>query len=111
MSQKAKGRISLSGYWLKEIDEWQQSGQSGADYCRSKGHVYSTFMNRVYRNRKELTPKLVAVCQELIPEDVASSKNQCVDIKIRIGVMVVEIPAGFDSQTLSRTLSVLKQVG
>lgn len=44
----------VESYWAAEVEKYQTSGLTGAEFCRRSGHKYSEFMNWKERLRKAL---------------------------------------------------------
>jgi len=110
MNQMSMSLSARAEFWSEKIDKWNESGLSGAAYCRQEELDYSTFMYRVGKSRSKSVPKLVAVSPETKPRVSTRNDNHSVGIRIQIGSMMIEVPVGFDGPTLARIMTIVNQV-
>ncbi len=92
--------------WEQELTRFEESGLSGAAYCRERNLRYSTFG---YHKRKKDTvakPKLVAL-SPLNARPVGEQKPAGIGIRMDGVGYRITLRSGFDEETLLRALSVM----
>lgn len=89
---------SKRDYWRAQIDEWKRSGKSGRDWAASHGRNYQTFL--YWKSRFQPTLK---------KEDfVELSEKRSESLLIQYQGIQIEIREHFNTETLSRLLTVIK---
>lgn len=108
--------------WLRRLEDWSHSGLSGKAYCERHGLSGSTFRwwKRELRRRgkwpvavepeEPCLPGRVCAPTHLpfLPITVVSTSRPALMLSVS-GRYRVEIPRGFDSETLERVLAILEQ--
>jgi transposase-like protein len=100
-------------FWQKIIENWQNSGKSIRKFCEAEGLQESTF----YNWRKKLTDGQSQVNEQVLKKPsafikVALPKNEHAFLELELSSgSTLRIPSGADNKTLSRVLSVLREVG
>jgi len=95
-------------YWKQQIEQWQQSGLSQAEYCRRnnlKHHQLVYWKRRCLKTETEVSfvpVQLEALLDIPAPADQASL-TVIIDNQFK-----VEIVAGFDPQLLRQVLTALR---
>ncbi len=95
--------------WEQELTRFEESGLSGAAYCRERCLRYSTFG---YHKRKKDTvarPQFVAL-SHLDEHSVGGQKSAGIGIRMDGGQYRITVSSGFEDETLLRVLSVMSRV-
>ncbi len=96
--------------WENHVENWKNSSLTKAAYCRQKNLVYSQF---IYWSSKfktqEATPMLVAVPSSPVAVPVAQRSGPVSGIKLHLNACYLDIPDGFNEDTLTRILSLLEK--
>lgn len=87
-------------HWETVLREQEESGLSGAAFCREKGIGYQTFISWRKRLGRTTRSRTEAVFQELC----SASFNQSCCLEIVLGAITVRVHQGFDSVDLQRAL-------
>lgn len=108
-------------YWVGTVQAWRYSGLSGKAYCKRQGLSYWTFRwwkRELGRRGKRPDPgsgqgsPVEEPCDPsqvpFLPITVVSTSRAVLMLSVSDRYRV-EIPRGFDSETLERVLSILEQ--
>ena len=98
-----------SRIWQKRLSEWSRSGTTQAEYCRQNKLDPKNF---IYWKKKILhepnTASLVELPSQLVTES-ARQANASHLILVIDGRFRVEVPSGFDAETLDRLIKILNR--
>lgn len=93
--------ISKEEHWAKLIEDWQESQQSGAQWCREKGINSKTFYAWKNRLLKASKPSF---------QEISSDPIKASGICLKIGNISMDLSPDFDSSTLKRFLQILQGI-
>jgi hypothetical protein len=111
-------------YWQELIQAQRLSGLSQKQFCTQEGISHCSFRNRAYRLKDKLSlgngPGSF-VRAVVTPEATSLNKKKAIngptvepsvgsppkDLEIRLGRLVVVVPAGFDGETLRRLMGII----
>ncbi len=99
-------------YWQKQIESWEQSKLTQAEYCRRNGFKISKFLYWKTKLRKSPKPNLSFVqipVQAINESNFSESNTSHIRIAIR-GRFQVDIGPGFDPGTLQRLIYTLERL-
>jgi hypothetical protein len=109
-------------YWQEIIKAQRLSGLSQKQFCAQEGISHCSFRNRVFRLKDKslgngsgsfvwavVTPEAIPPKREGIhgPTVEPSVGFPPKDLEIRLGGLVVVVPAGFDGETLRRLMGII----
>jgi hypothetical protein len=102
---------SKEAYWQRTLDEWKDSGLKACEFQRRKNlnkHAFIYWKLKLM-GRGDGRQRLVAVRIRSTARGVAHPQG----MRLRVGeLFTVELPEGFDAQTLRQVLAVVReQVG
>lgn len=111
--------------WRKLVTEWETSGRTQKDWCKSKGINEYTFRDKVMRIRKESDKKIEAGKIKEEADDKSGEETNIIkwkkieskeekaaaaDILIRCGDFEIVPREGFDEENLARICKVLVSI-
>ena len=111
-AEKITARRAL---WHQHIHAYQQSGLTQTAYCKEHKISVKTFSNWLMKMRRENqaqagsgsgTQQWVSLP---VPQPVASTSSE-VCLRVRVGDYHLEIPQGFDQQTVAGVLRLIKEL-
>ena len=111
-AEKITARRAL---WHQHIHAYQQSGLTQTAYCKEHKISVKTFSNWLMKTRRENqaqagsgsgTQQWVSLP---VPQPVASTNSE-VCLRVRVGDYHLEIPQGFDQQTVAGVLRLIKEL-
>ena len=101
-SEKNRIEESKAESWRRRFSEWEESGLSQREFCRTRGVSLSGF--RYWRNRLAESPgtsgATVVRVAEVSPREICSRAT----VRIHVGGNVVEADAGIDPERLKAIL-------
>lgn len=105
----ADGKVfRSSAEWLEVIGRFEESGQSGSEFCKSAGIVEST----LYKWRKKLRPsdepKLELIEAKIPQRLVVQDSNEPYEIRVKSGRAII-VSQSFDSTVLSELIRVVER--
>jgi len=104
---RSMGMEERRRYWKQHVEAWRSSGLSRRAYCLEHGLTAKTFS---YWCRKKKPGDITFVPIPLERSVILSDRGEAAPISLVCkGGYRVEIPAGFDPETLRSVLSVLAE--
>ena len=97
--------------WQQHIDEWQRSGLSQQDYCRSHGISLASFgywRRKLKRNesaKPRFYPLVVSTGRDA---EITSHENS--ELRVLLGRFAIEIGDKFNPAALQRLVTTLEQL-
>jgi hypothetical protein len=79
-------------HWVKVVEDWENSGLSGAEFCRRRDVSYQSLLAWRKKLSADEHESNRAVFQELRLEDIAGLSSN--PLEIAIGNAVIRVPAG-----------------
>lgn len=90
--------------WKKKIEEWRQSGLTGAEWCRHSNVKECLF----YYWKSRLAPTRQPNIAQFV--ELAEDGAKGCEIVVLVGGVKVELKEGFSEQALARLIRVLEGV-
>ena len=97
-------------YWEQQIEQWQQSGLSQAEYCRRnnlKHHQLVYWKRRYLKTQTDVSFAAVQL-EDLL--DIPASPDQASLAVVIDNQFKVEVTEGFDPQLLRQLIAVLRGI-
>ena len=95
-------------YWKQQIEQWQQTGLSQAEYCRRnnlKHHQLAYWRKRCLKTESAVSFAAVQL-EDLL--DIPASTDQASIAVVIDNRFKVEVTAGFDPQLLRQVIAALR---
>ena len=95
-------------YWKREINEWETTQLSMAEYCRQKKLSYWSF--RIWKKRFEsesIPPESPSFVKLSIPG--VENSGPSTSFEIHLGNVWLRVPNNFNEKSLQRILTLLQK--
>jgi len=105
---RAEEQEQKRSYWKQQIEQWQQTGLSQAEYCRRnnlKHHQLAYWRKRCLKTESAVSFAAVHL-EDLL--DIPAPPNQSSLAVVIDNQFKVEIAAGFDPQLLRQVVTALR---
>jgi hypothetical protein len=107
-SEKNSVEESRAESWMRRVSEWEESGLSQREFCRTRGISLSGF--RYWRSRlaegSGTSGATVVRVAEVSPREISSRAT----VRIHVGGNVVEADAGIDPDRLKAILVAVRGI-
>lgn len=97
--------------WQQHIDEWQRSGLSQQDYCRSHGISLASFgyWRRKLKRNDPAKPRFYPLVVSA-ERDAGITSDENSGLRVLLGRFAIEIGDRFSPAVLQRLVSTLEQL-
>jgi len=103
------------------VEAWRSSGVSAREYCQKRGLKVSSLrywsgrirresgaaLNEAFEGGPARFAKVQTSKRSSRSSSTESASSPCTAVRLIVGDVQVEVPVGFDAQTLTRVLEVL----
>jgi hypothetical protein len=105
--------VATKGIWRKRVKAWRACGQRAEDFCAGQGFSASLLRHWAWRlgmtrkrgGRGAVSPVPLARVVRICPSEASVGRSEA--IRIAIGRVRVDVPAGVDVATLAAVMAVL----